>query len=159
MGAKFGVAWGAETTVISRGTSKRDSALNELKAHHFLDSTNKDEMRAAAGTFDFILDTVSASHDIPALVSLLNTDGKLILVGAPPDALEFNAFDMIMGRKTIAASLIGGIEETQDMLDFCGRHNITCEIELIRGDQIDVAYERTLKSDVKYRFVIDTATF
>jgi len=159
MGAKFGVAWGAETTVISRGTSKRDSALNELKAHHFLDSTNKDELKAAAGTFDFILDTVSAVHDIPALVNLLTTDGKLILVGAPPDALNFRAGSLIGGRKTIAASLIGGIKETQDMLDFCGRHNITCDIEMIRGDQIDVAYERTLKSDVKYRFVIDTATF
>jgi len=144
--------------VISRGTGKRDSSLNELKAHHFIDSTNAAEMKAATGKFDFILDTVSAEHDIPALIGLLKTNGKLIMVGAPPEALKFRAGQLIMGRKTLAASLIGGIKETQEMLDFCGRHNITCDIEMIRADQINVAYERTLKSDVKYRFVIDTAS-
>jgi len=159
MGAKFGVAWGAETTVISRGTSKRDSALNELKVHHFVDSTNESEWKEAQGKFDFILDTVAAHHDINALLGLLKTNGKLILVGAPPEHLGLSALPLLMGRRLVAGSGIGGIRETQEMLDFCGRHNITCDIEMVRGDQINVAYERTLKSDVKYRFVIDTASF
>jgi len=158
MAAKFGVAWGADTTIISRGTGKKAGALAELKVHHFIDSTNEDELKESAGKFDFILDTVSAVHDIPTLVGLLKTNGKLILVGAPPGPLNFSGLQLIMGRKTIAASLIGGIQETQEMLDFCGRHNITCDIEMISADQINVAYERTLKSDVKYRFVIDNAT-
>ena len=159
MGAKFGVALGAETTVISRGTGKKESALNELKVQHFVDSTNAAELRAVEGKFDFILDTVSANHDIDALVKLLKTNGKLILVGAPPDKLGFDIFPLIMGRKIISASAIGGIRETQEMLDFCGRHNITCDIEIVSGAKINEAYQRTLKSDVKYRFVIDTSTF
>jgi D-arabinose 1-dehydrogenase-like Zn-dependent alcohol dehydrogenase len=149
---------GNHTTVISRGTAKKDSALNDLKAHQYIDSTNQAELDAAAGSLDFILDTVSAQHSIPDLLKLLKTDGKLILVGAPSEPLDFGAFALLMGRKIISGSGIGGIRETQEMLDFCGRHNIVCDIELIKADKINEAYVRTLKSDVKYRFVIDTAT-
>jgi len=158
MGAKFGVAFGAHTTVISRGTSKKESALNELKAHAFLDSTSADDVKAAEGTFDFILDTVSAQHDVMALMKLLKTDGKIVMLGVPPESLQISASPFIMGRKILAGSLIGGVRETQEMLDFCGRHNITCDIEMIGADYINIAYDRTVKSDVKYRFVIDTAT-
>jgi uncharacterized zinc-type alcohol dehydrogenase-like protein len=158
MGAKFGVAMGNHTTVISRGTAKKDSALNELKVHQYIDSTSQADFDAAAGTFDFILDTVSAKHSIQDLLKLLKTDGKLILVGGVAEPLDFSAFSLLMGRKIISGSMIGGIRETQEMLDFCGRHNVVCDIELIKAEQIDEAYVRTLKSDVKYRFVIDTAT-
>jgi uncharacterized zinc-type alcohol dehydrogenase-like protein len=158
MGAKFGVAFGAHTSVISRGTAKRDNALNDLHVHGYVDSTDPESMKAAAGTFDFILDTVSATHDIEALLNLLKVDGKLCLVGAPPEKFAVGAGNILFKRKTITGSLIGGIKETQEMLDFCGRHNITCDVEVIRADAIDVAYERTVRSDVKYRFVIDCET-
>jgi len=158
MGAKLGVAFGAHTTVISRGSGKRESALGELKVHAYLDSTDVDAMTAAAGSFDFIIDTVSAEHDMGALLRLLDTDGKLILVGAPPTPLSIAAFSLIPRRKTLAGSMIGGIKETQDMLDFCGRHNITCDIEQIDASRINEAYDRTVRSDVKYRFVIDCDT-
>ena len=158
MGVKFSVAFGAHTTVISRGSSKRDSALNELKAHAFIDSTNAAEMAAAVGSFDFILDCVAANHDVAALIGLLKVGGEVVMVGAPPDNLSVSAFGFIMGRKKLGGSAIGGIPETQEMLDFCGKHNIVCDIEQIRADQINEAYERAIKSDVKYRFVIDTAT-
>lgn len=159
MAVKFGVALGCHTTVISRGTSKKESSLNDLKAHVFLDSTNSEELAAAAGTFDFIICTVSAQYNIQTYLNLLSADGKFIVVGAPSNPVSVHCFSLLLSRVTIAGSLIGGIEETQDMLDFCGRHNIDCDIELINASQIDVAYERTLASDVKYRFVIDTSTF
>ena len=158
MGVKLAVAMGCDVTVISRGTSKRDSAFNELKAHHFVDSKNPDDMAAAKGTFDFILDTISAQHAIGTYIDLLSVDGKLCIVGAPPEDLALQAAKLIFGRKTFCGSLIGGVRETQEMLDFCGRHNITCEIEKISANQITEAYERTIKGDVKYRFVIDTST-
>jgi len=158
MGVKFAVAMGCDVTVISRGTGKKDSALNELKAHHFIDSTDAAALKAAGFSFDFILDTISAPHDIGSFIDLLSVDGKLCIVGAPPAPLALPAGKLIFGRKTWCGSLIGGVRETQEMLDFCGRHNITCDIEVISANQIDVAYERTLKSDVKYRFVIDTNT-
>lgn len=159
MAAKFGVAFGNHTTVISRGTSKRDNALNELHVHAYLDSTNEDELKAAAGTFDFLLCTVSAKYNIQTYLDLLRTDGKFIVVGAPPDPVNVRCGSLIHTRACIAGSLIGGIQETQEMLDFCGRHNITCDIELIGANDIDRSYDRTVASDVKYRFVIDTATF
>eukprot|EP00620_Florenciella_sp_RCC1587_P017136 CAMPEP_0182569644 /NCGR_PEP_ID=MMETSP1324-20130603/10211_1 /TAXON_ID=236786 /ORGANISM="Florenciella sp., Strain RCC1587" /LENGTH=425 /DNA_ID=CAMNT_0024783945 /DNA_START=56 /DNA_END=1333 /DNA_ORIENTATION=+ len=157
MGVKFGVAMGAEVTVVSRGTGKMEDS-KRLGAHHFLDSTDKEAMAVAADTFDFILDTVAANHDVGALLDLLTVDGKCVMVGIPPDAVPISAFKLIMGRKILAGSLIGGVRETQEMLDFCGRHDITCDIETIRADEVNEAWERAIASDVKYRFVIDTAT-
>lgn len=158
MAVKFGVAFGCHTTVISRGVSKREDALNNLKANAFLDSKNEDEMKAQNGTFDFILCTVSASFDPALYMDLLSVDGKFIVVGVPPEKLSIGLGNLIHKRRTFAGSLIGGIQETQDMLDFCGRHNITCQIEMIDGSKVDESYERAVAGDVKYRFVIDTAT-
>lgn len=158
MGAKFGVAFGCHTTVISRGETKRASALNDLKVHSYLNSQDAEAMKAAKGTFDFLICTVSAGYDLADYTSLLDVDGKIILVGAPPNPLGLKAGNLIGKRITVAGSLIGGVQETQEMMDFCGRHNIVCDIELIAASQINVAYERTLASDVKYRFVIDTST-
>ena len=112
-------------------------------------------MAAHANSFDFILDAVSATHDIAAYLNLLKRDGNLTLVGAPEKPLPVAAFPLIFKRRSFSGSLIGGLPETQEMLHFCGKHNITCDIEMIRMDQINTAYERMLKSDVKYRFVID----
>jgi len=157
MGAKFGKAFGAKVTVFSRGTSKKESAL-KLGADAFIDSTNEAEMASLRGSFDFILDTIAAPHDINSYLGMLKPDGKMILVGAPPEPLSVQSFNLIFGRKTLSGSLIGGIKETQEMLDFCGQHNITCDIELIDATRINEAYDRTMASDVKYRFVIDTST-
>ena len=132
--------------------------MNDLHADDYLDSTDPEALKAAAHRFDFILDTVSAAHDVNALISTLNVDGTLCFVGAPPTPHAVGAFSLIGGRRTVGGSLIGGVKETQDMLDFCGRHNIVCDIELINASSINEAYERTMRSDVKYRFVIDTAT-
>jgi uncharacterized zinc-type alcohol dehydrogenase-like protein len=115
-------------------------------------------MAKHAGTFDFILDTVSADHDMNALLGMLKLDGTVCLVGAPPSPLAVSAMGLFFPRKNLSGSLIGGIAETQDMLDFCGKHNITCDIELIKMQQINEAYERMLRSDVKYRFAIDMAS-
>mmetsp|Transcript_24235 Transcript_24235/g.33232 ORF Transcript_24235/g.33232 Transcript_24235/m.33232 type:complete len:359 (+) Transcript_24235:72-1148(+) len=158
MAVKFGKAFGCHTTVISRGSSKKENCLKELGAHAFLDSTSSEDMAAAANSFDFILDTVSAHHDLSSYISLLRLDGKIILVGGVVEPMQFGNFSLITGRKSIGGSLIGGIKETQEMLDFCGRNDITCDIEMISANQINEAYERVLKSDVKYRFVIDCAT-
>lgn len=158
MGVKFGKAFGSHVTVISRGTAKRDSALTELGAHAYLDSTDAEAMAAAKGNFDFILNTVSAEHDLMAYINLLTLDGTIVLVGAPPCSLPIRGGALIGGRRRVAGSLIGGVKETQDMLDFCGRHNITCDIELIDASKINEAWDRTVRSDVKYRFVIDTTT-
>lgn len=158
MAAKFGVAFGCHTTVISRGTNKRESALNDLKAHAYIDSSNAAEMAANTGKFDFILSTIAAPHDISVYLNLLGTNGKLIMVGVPPGKVPVAMHGFIGGRKTLAGSLIGGIRETQEMLDFCATHNITSDVEVISADQINEAYERAIKGDVKYRFVIDTAT-
>ena len=158
MAVKIGLAFGCHVTVLSRGTSKKHDVLNNLKAHAFVDVTNEEEVRAAGGSFDFIVDTISAKHDVNMYVGLLAVDGKFIVVGASPEQLEFNPSAFIFGRKVLGGSLIGGVRETQEMLDFCGRHNITCDIERISAKDINVAYERTLKSDVKYRFVIDAKT-
>jgi uncharacterized zinc-type alcohol dehydrogenase-like protein len=121
-------------------------------------SRNPDEMAKHTASFDFILDTVSAQHELDPYLTLLKRNGTLTLVGAPPEPLRVSPFNLLFGRHQLAGSLIGGIRETQDMLDFCGEHNITSEIELIAMNQINDAYERLLRSDVKYRFVIDLAT-
>ncbi len=157
MGVKFGVALGAEVTVLSTSARKEEDA-RKLGAHHFIVTSDPDQMKAANASFDFILDTVSAEHDYNQYLSLLKVDGVHICVGAPPTPSALLAFSLIPGRKSIAGSNIGGIPETQEMLDFCAEHNITSDIELISIKDIDHAYERMLKGDVRYRFVIDMAS-
>ncbi len=157
MGVKFARAFGAQVVVFTTSENKKADALR-LGAHEVVVSRNADEMAKHAGTFDFILDCVSAEHDINAYLGMLAIDGNLTLVGAPEKPLPVAAFSLIFGRKSLSGSLIGGLAETQEMLDFCGQHGITSDIEMIRMDQINEAYERMLKSDVKYRFVIDMAS-
>lgn len=154
MGVKFAAAFGAHTVLFTTSKSKVEDG-KKMGAHEVVISKDADEMAKHAGSFDFILDTVSADHDLNAYLSLLKLDGTLVMVGAPPNPQALSVFSLLMPRRQIAGSLIGGIPETQEMLDFCGTHNITCDIELIRMDQINEAYERMLRSDVKYRFVID----
>lgn len=157
MAVKFGVAFGADVTVLSTSPKKEEDA-KKLGAHHFVVTTDAAQVEAVKGSFDFILDTVSAEHDINMYMSLLRTDGVLICVGAPPKPSEIAAFSLIGGRKSLAGSGIGGIKETQEMLDFCAENNIISDIELIDIKDIKAAYERMLKNDVKYRFVVDIAT-
>jgi alcohol dehydrogenase (NADP+) len=157
MAVKFAKAFGAHVVVFTTSPGKTEDALR-LGAHEVVVSRNADEMAKQAGTFDFILDCVSADHDINAYLGLLAIDGNITLVGAPEKPLPVAPMALIFGRKSLSGSLIGGIAETQEMLDFCGEHGITCDIEMIRMDQINEAYERMLKSDVKYRFVIDMAS-
>lgn len=157
MGVKFGVAFGADVTVLSTSPEKEQDA-KALGAHHFVVTKEEEQLTAVQGCFDFILDTVAADHDIPLYLSLLKTNGTHILVGAPPKPMEIPAFALIPGRKSVSGSTIGGIAETQEMLDFCAEHNIVSDIELIDIKDITTAYERMVKGDVRYRFVIDTAT-
>jgi uncharacterized zinc-type alcohol dehydrogenase-like protein len=157
MGVKFAHALGAQTVVFTTSPSKKEDA-RRLGADEVVISRNADEMRRHAGSFDFILDAVSADHDINAYISLLRRDGNITLVGAPEKPLAVSAFGLIMGRRSLSGSPIGGIPETQEMLDFCGQHNITADVEVIPIQKINEAYERLLKSDVKYRFSIDMAS-
>lgn len=157
MGVKIAKALGAHVTVITTSAGKAKDAA-QLGADAVILSTDAAQMEQGAGTLDFILDTVSAQHDINAYLNLLKPDGALVLVGAPMEPLPVVSFSLIMGRKTFAGSLIGGLPETQEMLDFCGKHNIVSDIELINVNDIENAYERLLKGDVRYRFVIDTAS-
>ena len=157
MGVKFARAFGAHVVVFTTSPGKREDALR-LGAHEVVLSRNADEMQKHAGSFDFILDAVSADHDINAYLQLLGRDGTIALVGAPAKPLEVAAFGLIMGRRSLAGSNIGGIAETQEMLDFCGKHAITADVEVIPIQKVNEAYERLLKSDVKYRFSIDMAS-
>ena len=157
MGVKIAVAMGAEVTMLSHTPSKEADA-KRLGAHKFVLTSDAAQIKDVMGYFDFILDTVSADHDYNFYLGLLRTSGVMVCVGAPAAPATVPAFNLIFGRKSIAGSLIGGLPETQEMLDFCAEHNIVSDIELIRMDQINEAYERLLKSDVKYRFVIDMAT-
>jgi len=157
MGVKFAKAFGAHVVLFTTSPGKVADG-KRLGAHEVVVSTDEAQMAAQAGSFDFILDAVSASHDINAYLNLLKRDGNLTLVGAPEKPLPVAAFPLLMRRRSLSGSLIGGLPETQEMLDFCGKHNITSDIEMIRMDEINGAYERMLKSDVKYRFVIDMAT-
>lgn len=157
MAVKFGVAFGAEVTVLSTSPSK-EAAAKELGAHHFVVTSDKAQLKAVTGSFDFILDTVSASHDMNMYLSLLKTNGTHICVGAPTEPMKISAFSLLGGRKSVAGSGIGGIKETQEMLDFCAANDIVSDIELIDIKDITSAYERMLKGDVRYRFVIDMAT-
>ncbi|HEX6773060.1 MAG TPA: NAD(P)-dependent alcohol dehydrogenase [Acidobacteriaceae bacterium] len=157
MGVKFAHALGAHTVLFTTSPGKKDDALR-LGADEVVVSRNADEMAKHAGSFNFILDAVSADHDINALLGLLRRDGNLCLVGAPEKPLAVSSFGLIIGRKSLSGSLIGGIKETQEMLDFCGKHNITADVEVIPIQKVNEAYERLLKSDVKYRFSIDMAS-
>ncbi len=157
MGVKFAHAMGAHTVLFTTSEGKVADA-KKLGADEVVISKNEDQMAAHAGSFDMVLNTVSADHDLNAYLNLLKLDGTLVMVGVPPNPQPVAIFGLMMPRRQIAGSLIGGIAETQEMLDFCGEHKIECDIELIKMQQINEAYERMLKSDVKYRFVIDMAS-
>ncbi len=157
MGVKLAKAFGAHVVVFTTSASKVQDALR-LGADEVVNSRNEEEMKKQLNTFHFVLDTVAAQHDINAYLALLKRDGTLAQVGVPAEPLSIHVSSLIFGRKNFTGSLIGGIKETQEMLDFCGEHNITSDIELIPVQKINEAYERLLKSDVKYRFVIDMAS-
>ena len=157
MGVKLAHAFEAQVVVFTTSPGKKEDALR-LGADEVIVSRNTDEMQKHAGSFDFILDTVSAEHDINAYINLLRRDGNITLVGAPETPLGVSSFALIMGRRSLSGSNIGGIAETQEMLDFCGQHDITADVEVIPIQKVNEAYERLVKSDVKYRFSIDTAS-
>ncbi len=157
MAVKFGRALGAHVIVFTTSPDKKEDALR-LGAHEVILSRDANEMQKHVNSFDFILDTVSAAHDINAYLNLLGREGNLTIVGAPPKALGVYAFSLIMRNRSFSGSSIGGIAETQEMLDFCGQHNITADVEVIPIQKVNEAYERLMKSDVKYRFSIDMAS-
>ena len=157
MGVKFAVSLGAEVTVLSSSPSKEADA-KRLGAHHFVNTRDEKAVAQARNQFDFILDTVSANHDLNLYLDMLKTDRTMVLVGAPPEAVPVEAFSLIAKRKTLAGSMIGGIAETQEMLDYCADHNIVSDIEMIDMKDIEKAYVRMVKGNVRYRFVIDMAT-
>ncbi len=157
MAVKFAVSLGSEVTMLSTSKSKESDA-KRLGAHHFALTTDEAVMKSLAKYFDFIIDTVSAPHDMNAFLDLLRIDGTLVLVGVPPGSMEVHPFSIITGRRKLGGSMIGGIKETQEMLDYCAKHNIMSDVEVIPIQQINTAYERMLKGDVRYRFVIDMAT-
>lgn len=157
MGVKFARAFGAHVVVVTTSPDKKEDALR-LGADDVIVSRNIDEMQKHAGSFDFVLDTVSAPHDMNAYLNLLGRDGNLTLVGITEKPFEVSAFALLHGRRSLAGSNFGGIPETQEMLDFCGEHNITADVEVLPIQKINEAYERMVKSDVKYRFSIDMAS-
>jgi alcohol dehydrogenase (NADP+) len=157
MGVKIAKALGAHVVVFTTSSNKVEDAMR-LGADEVVNSKNADEMKQHLNSFHFILDTVSAQHDINAYLFLLKRDGNLTQVGVPPEPLSLNVGSLVFGRRSLSGSLIGGIKETQEMLDFCGEHNITADIELIPIEKINEAYDRLMKNDVKYRFVIDMAS-
>ncbi len=157
MGVKFAKALGAHVVLFTTSPSKVEDG-KKLGAHEVVVSKNADEMKAHHASFDFILDCVSADHDMNAYLNLLKRDGTLCLVGAPEHPQPIAAFPLLMKRRRLAGSGIGGIAETQEMLDFCGQHGITSDVEVIRMDQINDAYERMLKQDVRYRFSVDMSS-
>ena len=157
MGVKLAHAFGAHTVVFTTSTKKKDDALR-LGADEVVVSRDANEMQKHAGSFDFILDTIAADHDVNAYLNLLAHDGTLTLVGAPEKPLAVSSFSLIFGRRNLSGSLIGGLAETQEMLDFCGKHEITADVEVIPIQKVNEAYERLARSDVKYRFAIDMAS-
>ena len=157
MAVKIAHAMGAEVTVLSQSLKKQEDGLR-LGADHYFATSDPDTFEALAESFDLIINTVSAKIDVNAYLGLLAVNGTLVNVGAPPEPLPVNAFSLIGGRRSFAGSMIGGIAETQEMLDFCAEHGIVSEVEVIRADQVNEAYERVLASDVRYRFVIDAST-
>ncbi len=154
MAVKLASSMGAEVTMLSRSAGKEKDA-EKLGAHHFELTTKKESMKKMANSFDLIIDTVSAKHDYNEYLALLKTNGVMVLLGVPPEPAEVGAANLIFGRRSLVGSLVGGIKETQEMLDYCAEHNIVSDVEMINIDQINDAYERTLEGDVKYRFVID----
>ncbi|MGD0938379.1 MAG: NAD(P)-dependent alcohol dehydrogenase [Terracidiphilus sp.] len=157
MGVKFAHALGAHTVVFTTSPSKKNDALR-LGADEVVLSRDANEMATHAGSFDFILDAVAADHDINAYIGMLRRDGNITIVGAPEKPLPVSVFGLIMRRRSLSGSPIGGLPETQEMLDFCGKHDITADVEVIPIQKVNEAYERLLKSDVKYRFSIDMAS-
>jgi uncharacterized zinc-type alcohol dehydrogenase-like protein len=157
MAVKIAHALGAEVTVLSQSLKKQEDGL-KLGADHYFATSDPDTFAALANSFDLIINTVSASVDINAYLGLLAVDGTLVNVGAPPKPMRVNAMSLIGARRSFAGSMIGGIAQTQEMLDFCAEHGIVSEIEVISAEQINEAYERVLASDVRYRFVIDVAS-
>jgi uncharacterized zinc-type alcohol dehydrogenase-like protein len=157
MGLKFAHALGAHVVLFTTSPNKKDDALR-LGADEVVISRDVNEMAKHAGSFDFILDAVAAEHDVNSYLSLLRRDGHMCLVGAPEKPFPVSSFNLIIGRKSLSGSLIGGIAETQEMLDFCGKHNITADVEVIPIQKVNEAYERLVKADVKYRFSIDMAS-
>lgn len=157
MAVKFASSFGAEVTMLSTSANKEQDAL-KLGAHHFANTKNTEDLINLKGKFDFIIDTVSAQHNYNDYLAMLDTNGVMICVGAPPTPSQIMAFSLIGGRKSLAGSLIGGLPETQEMLDYCAEHNIVSDVEVIKMDYINTAFERILVGDVKYRFVIDMAT-
>ncbi len=157
MGVKFAVSFGAEVTVLSTSPSKEADA-KKLGAHHFLLTTDKEAMQKHNSHFDIILDAISANHNYEKYLNLLDVNGKLLVVGLPSEEPKVNPFSLITNRRSIIGSMIGGIKETQEMLDYCAEKNITSDVEVIPMQQINEAYERMLKGDVHYRFVIDMAS-
>lgn len=157
MAIQYAHALGAEVTVLSRSMDKKDEALR-FGADHYYATGDAETFKTLAGRFDLILNTVSANLNVDAYLSLLRIDGTMVNVGAPAEPNQFSVFSLIMGRRSIAGSLVGGIAETQEMLDFSAEHGVVPQIEVISADQVDEAYDRVLRSDVRYRFVIDVAT-
>ncbi|KAJ3698516.1 hypothetical protein LUZ61_002221 [Rhynchospora tenuis] len=154
---KFGKAFGMKVTVISSSPSKEKEAIERLGADAFLVSSNPEQMKAAVFSMDGIIDTVSASHPVASLLALLKPNGKMIMLGLPEKPMEIPAFSLVFGGKMLAGSCIGGLKDTQEMIDFAGKHNLTADIELISADYVNKAIERLIKADVRYRFVIDIA--
>jgi len=154
MGVKLAASMGAEVTMLSHSPSKEADA-KRLGAHKFVLTSDEKQTKAVANYFDFILNTVSADHDYNLYLGMLKTNGVMVCVGAPPTPAQIPAFNLIGGRRSVAGSLIGGLPETQEMLDYCAEHNIVSDVEVIKISEINEAYERMLKGDVKYRFVID----
>lgn len=157
MGVKLAVSMGAEVTMLSHSPSKEEDA-KRLGAHKFVLTSNSAQVKNVAKYFDFILDTVSAEHDYNIYLRMLKTNGVIVCLGAPPIPSKVNAFNLIGGRRSLAGSHIGGLPETQEMLDYCAAHNIVSDVEVIKISEINEAYERMLKGDVRYRFVIDMAS-
>jgi uncharacterized zinc-type alcohol dehydrogenase-like protein len=157
MGVKLAHAMGAEVTVLSQSLKKREDGIR-LGADHFHATSDPDTFTKLQGQFDLIVNTVPAANDWNGFIGLLGTDGALVMVGVPNEAVSIAGFPLIMKRRSVAGSLIGGIAETQEMLDFCGAHNIASDIEVISMQQVNEAYERVVGGDVRYRFVIDCAT-
>jgi uncharacterized zinc-type alcohol dehydrogenase-like protein len=157
MAVKLAVSFGAEVTMLSTSASKEEDA-RRLGAHKFALTKDSEQLKDLANYFDFIIDTVSADHDYNMYMNFLNTNGVMICVGAPPSPAQVSAFSLIFQRRSLVGSLIGGLPETQEMLDYCAEHNITSDVEVIDIKDINEAYERMLKGDVRYRFVIDMST-
>jgi uncharacterized zinc-type alcohol dehydrogenase-like protein len=158
MGVKFAAALGADVTVLSHSPGKKADAL-AMGAHHFVDTSSEASFTECAGSFDVILNTVSAELDINKYLNLLKLDGTLVVIGLPGKPYSVHVGSLLNGRRSIGGSMIGGIPELQEMLNFCGEKSIVSDVEVIKADYINQAYERTVASDVKYRFVIDAKTF